>query len=983
MTGAKHWARNSISYVLDPSNQEMSNHGIHSLGVNSLEYDKSNELLISGGRDGMVTIYLPTRRENEGLVFDEFDSKRQSSYEVKRFIKDNLSNEERILALEQSIRKGMHHERRQNSQFRATKFSQLHLDWITDLKIIDDKPLVASCSHDLSVKVWNYSTNTTSTIGFHDDYVKCLAYDGNSLASGGLDNTINIWDLTKEKQESFFKSKTENGSIYSIASLGNMIISGGPSQIVQLFDKRTISKPIRSFVGHTDTIRCLSLKKSAFLSGSSDSTIKLWDLRTNRILRNFDMHESSVWSLYVPEDQNEFETFFSGDKTGNLMKTDLRSSDFSFDILKEDYLDSRVNRNLGITTLISNINTNNKEGIGESELNQTSGVLSITGSHDSIWTSSSNPDLEFITSWPIPKTDKFLMYQGIKLNRNLSLLNTSSRKSFDSSPGDNFDIASQLSSENLDHIDDVLMSQMRMRKPTFDIGSPIAREGSGRVNFVLENSDSESELEESRYSYFVNVNGGPSSEFILSERGVESKTENGDPEDTLEIVFQRLPESLLYATPFVREPFEAITGAHGLIRSRLLNNRRHVAVMDDDGQVFLFDIVVGRLIKTIDHTEYTSDIKNLELNDRFDQIVQSLQSQESLPMWCTVQAKAGKLLITMEESKFANCQIYLDEFESSYDDYTIDCHEKLDPESSKVNIGETVLKSLMVEFTELEKKSLKSKTFTELATQPVTKSTSSNSTSVLSKMINKENLVSLASVNESLGEKSQSENEKDKPIRKMFGRHRPSITSTPSSKGVTDTGKNLDDHSKASTEEQIIESITEYREMQNAIVSGQLKVKKSVDHNPLIGMDKNIMIVINEEGQNATRAQLSTKLTEIEKRFDDLEGTVPLWAYKYLLFGSALIKELPKIVFVLVPHSSINDPLMKDFNSSRLNANPQLRIARVADFVKERLPDLLQDKKLQLICKDQVLDPKMTLLTIKSRIWKTSGDLELVFKFLS
>jgi WD repeat-containing protein 48 len=66
--------------------------------------------------------------------------------------------------------------------------------------------IVVSASADRTIKLWRpYSeeSHQAQTIGWHTDYVKCLAYASGArwVASGGLDKRINIWDLEKKQAQ--------------------------------------------------------------------------------------------------------------------------------------------------------------------------------------------------------------------------------------------------------------------------------------------------------------------------------------------------------------------------------------------------------------------------------------------------------------------------------------------------------------------------------------------------------------------------------------------------------------------------------------------------------------------------------------------------------------------------------------------------------------------------------------------------------------
>lgn len=59
------------------------------------------------------------------------------------------------------------------------------------------------------------------------------------------------------------------------------------------------------------------------MSGSSDSTIKLWSTKTSRCLATYETHTDSVWTLY--SDHPQLKTFFAGSKDGLVTRTELGS----------------------------------------------------------------------------------------------------------------------------------------------------------------------------------------------------------------------------------------------------------------------------------------------------------------------------------------------------------------------------------------------------------------------------------------------------------------------------------------------------------------------------------------------------------------------------------------------------------------------------------------------------------------------------------
>jgi WD repeat-containing protein 48 len=63
------------------------------------------------------------------------------------------------------------------------------------------------------------------------------------------------------------------------------------------------------------------------LSGSSDSTIKLWSVKAQRCLTTYETHPDSVWSLY--SNHPELKTFYSGSRDGLVNKTEISGQSLS------------------------------------------------------------------------------------------------------------------------------------------------------------------------------------------------------------------------------------------------------------------------------------------------------------------------------------------------------------------------------------------------------------------------------------------------------------------------------------------------------------------------------------------------------------------------------------------------------------------------------------------------------------------------------
>ena len=202
--------------------------------------------------------------------------------------------------------------------------------------LTESNTALVSASSDLTVKVWqplSEERRPPTTIGLHDDYVKCLARPAahaDWVASGGLDHKIRIWDINGagERLQIDVGEDESNakGSVYALSVRGSIMASGGPESIVRIWDPRS-GKRITKFVGHTDNIRdvLVSQDGDTVLTASSDQTVKVWSVTAGRCLFTLTMHNASVWSLF--SDHPRLSVFFSGDRSGLVAKTDVRGID--------------------------------------------------------------------------------------------------------------------------------------------------------------------------------------------------------------------------------------------------------------------------------------------------------------------------------------------------------------------------------------------------------------------------------------------------------------------------------------------------------------------------------------------------------------------------------------------------------------------------------------------------------------------------------
>ncbi|KAB8342929.1 hypothetical protein FH972_022526 [Carpinus fangiana] len=285
--------RQRISYVLPLAGATSG----HRLGVNGLAVDQDRSILYTGGRDGVICAW-----------------DLQAGTETATNFKSSPST------ISQTIHR---------------QHVQAHTHWINDLALVQNGDALVSASSDVSVKVWRPHASDIrppQTVGLHSDYVKCLASPSGAspwIAAAGLDRKISVWDLNGAGQRLQIQvpddDAKEKGSVYALAATDSMLVSGGPENVVKVWDPRS-AKRITHLVGHTDNIRDVLISEDGdtILSASSDQTIKVWSMAMGRCIYTMSMHTDSIWTLFSTHPH--LATFYSGDRSGFVAKTDTRGA---------------------------------------------------------------------------------------------------------------------------------------------------------------------------------------------------------------------------------------------------------------------------------------------------------------------------------------------------------------------------------------------------------------------------------------------------------------------------------------------------------------------------------------------------------------------------------------------------------------------------------------------------------------------------------
>jgi WD40 repeat protein len=200
----------------------------------------------------------------------------------------------------------------------------------------DGQTLASGSSSDKTVKLWDARTGQElRTLRGHQNDVRSVTFspDGQTLASGSGDYTVKLWDVrTGQELRTLRSSRRPTSFVEPVQGIshqdyvnsvtfspdGQTLASGSSDQTVKLWDVRT-GQELRTLREHQDAVISVTFSPDGktLASGSSDKTVKLWDARTGQELRTLRGHQKYVLSVTFSPDGQTLASG-SGDQTVKL-----------------------------------------------------------------------------------------------------------------------------------------------------------------------------------------------------------------------------------------------------------------------------------------------------------------------------------------------------------------------------------------------------------------------------------------------------------------------------------------------------------------------------------------------------------------------------------------------------------------------------------------------------------------------------------------
>ena len=152
-----------------------------------------------------------------------------------------------------------------------------------------------------------------------------ISPDGKTLATGGYDYTIALWDLGTGKERKTLEGHKEDILSVAFSPDGKTLVSGSRDFTIKIRNLVT-GKVVHTLSGHTNAVMSVAISPDGktIASGSYDQALKIWDLGTGKLLATLaeapEYPSYSIDSVAFSPDGQTLASTAKDDKKGGVIK---------------------------------------------------------------------------------------------------------------------------------------------------------------------------------------------------------------------------------------------------------------------------------------------------------------------------------------------------------------------------------------------------------------------------------------------------------------------------------------------------------------------------------------------------------------------------------------------------------------------------------------------------------------------------------------
>ena len=209
---------------------------------------------------------------------------------------------------------------------------KVHNQGINAVQWVPNGLAIVSASDDSTIKLSNQFLSTIKVYSGHQNAVMCIDVCSNStlLASGGLDTSLLIWDITNETPIRTILAHSEAVCCIHFNSSGSYILTSSWDGLTRLWDVNT-ELNLRTYI--TGNVRVsyslFSPNEAYILSSYMNNQIVLFETISQKPVALFKNHKNTTYNAitaFVAKDSNpESVEVVIGDEDGAIIGYNLNS----------------------------------------------------------------------------------------------------------------------------------------------------------------------------------------------------------------------------------------------------------------------------------------------------------------------------------------------------------------------------------------------------------------------------------------------------------------------------------------------------------------------------------------------------------------------------------------------------------------------------------------------------------------------------------
>ena len=155
---------------------------------------------------------------------------------------------------------------------------QAHSDMVTAIDFDYPFGTMVSAAMDDTVRVWDlHAGRSAGLLEGHHASVRCLQVEDNIVATGSMDASVKLWDLSRARPA----ARPNRTGKYEKEDDTDHASSTSSSSLEDCF--------VHSLEAHVDEVTALHFRGNTLISGSSDKTLRQWDLEKGRCVQTLDV----------------------------------------------------------------------------------------------------------------------------------------------------------------------------------------------------------------------------------------------------------------------------------------------------------------------------------------------------------------------------------------------------------------------------------------------------------------------------------------------------------------------------------------------------------------------------------------------------------------------------------------------------------------------------------------------------------------------